>query len=147
MTQDPTNNTDEPPFHNVQILVVEDNSVNFMVLEHQLLKLGCLVSGADTGEKGLELFTQETFSCVFMDCMLPGMSGLECTKHIREYEQQNNRTRTPVIALTADIRESNKQACFDVDMDDFMGKPFKFADLNNILNLWINRQNSTEKPV
>ena len=82
-----------------------------------------------------------------MDCMLPGMSGLECTTHIRQYEKDNNLKRTPVIALTADVRESNKQACFDVDMDDFMGKPFKFIELSNILNLWINQQTSSKNSV
>jgi len=136
-----------PAFHGAQILVVEDNAINFMVLEQQLLKLQCKVSWAQTGEAGLELFTHNTFACVLMDCMLPGMSGLECTQHIRQHEKEQNQARTPVIALTADVRDINKQACFDVDMDDFMGKPFKFADLNKILELWVNQQNSIEKPV
>jgi CheY-like chemotaxis protein len=147
MTATTASNSDGSSFHDAPILVVEDNAINYMVLEQQLLKLGCRVYWAETGEKGLELYTQHTFSCVLMDCMLPGMSGLECTQHIRAYEQEHGQARTPIIALTADIRESNKQACFDVDMDDFMGKPFKFADLNNILNLWINQQNSDKKTV
>ena len=147
MTTVPTDSSDGTHFNDTPILVVEDNAINYMVLEQQLLKLGCRVFWAETGEKGLELYTRHTFSCVLMDCMLPGMSGLECTSHIRAYEQEHNRDRTPIIALTADIRDSNKQACFDVDMDDFMGKPFKFADLNNILNLWINQQNSSKKTV
>ncbi|NVK37944.1 MAG: response regulator [Gammaproteobacteria bacterium] len=135
------------PFSGCEILVVEDNAINFMVLEQQLIKLGCRVSWADTGEKGVELYAEKPFNCVFMDCMLPGMSGLECTTHIRKYEKDNNLKRTPVIALTADVRESNKQACFDVDMDDFMGKPFKFSELSNILNLWINQQTSSKNSV
>ena len=135
------------PFSGCEILVVEDNAINFMVLEQQLIKLGCRVSWADTGEKGVELYAEKPFNCVFMDCMLPGMSGLECTTHIRQYEKDNNLKRTPVIALTADVRESNKQACFDVDMDDFMGKPFKFSELSNILNLWINQQTSSKNSV
>ncbi len=134
-------------FSGCKVLVVEDNAINFMVLEQQLMKLGCEVSWADTGEKGIELYKGNLFDCVLMDCMLPGMSGLECTTHIREFEQNTHHKRTPIIALTADVRESNKQACFDVGMDDFMGKPFKFADLNNMLNLWINQQNSSKKPV
>ena len=147
MSQESSNGTEPLHFHDVPILIVEDNAINYMVLEQQLLKLRFRVFWAETGEKGVEIFTQNTFCCVLMDCMLPGMSGLECTEHIREYEQQHNRPRTPIIALTADIRDSNKQACFDADMDDFMGKPFKFTDLNNILKLWINQQNSNEKPV
>jgi len=135
------------PFSGCEILVVEDNAINFMVLEQQLIKLGCSVAWADTGEKGVELYAEKPFNCVFMDCMLPGMSGLECTTHIRQYEKDNNLKRTPVIALTADVRESNKQACFDVDMDDFMGKPFKFSELSNILNLWINQQTSSKNSV
>lgn len=147
MSNEPSDRDRLPTFNDANILVVEDNGINFMVLEQQLLKLKCNVSWAQSGEVGLELFTQKKFDCVLMDCMLPGMSGLECTKHIREYENEHNQLRTPVIPLTADVRDSNKQACFDVDMDDFMGKPFKFADLNNILELWINHQNSIEKPV
>lgn len=134
-------------FKECKILVVEDNAINFMVLEQQLLRLECDVTWAETGEKGIDLYKEKPFDCVFMDCMLPGMSGLECTTHIRQHEQNSHHKRTPIIALTADIRESNKQACFDVDMDDFMGKPFKFADLNNMLNLWLNKQNSSKNSV
>lgn len=138
LNPDPTNN-----LLDAAILVIEDNAINYMVIEQQLIKLNCRVIGADTAEKGLALFTHDTFDCVLMDCMLPGMNGLECTRQMRQHEQTYNRARTPIIALTADITDSNKQACFDADMDDFLGKPFKFNELNDILKLWINQQTST----
>jgi CheY-like chemotaxis protein len=139
MSQQPSTQDTPPSFQGTIVLIVEDNQINHMVLEQQLLKMQCESMWAQTGEEGFKLFTENTFDCVFMDCMLPGISGLECTEQIRQYEKQNTLIRTPVIALTADVRDSNKQACFDADMDDFMGKPFKFADLNNILKLWIHR--------
>lgn len=134
-----------PPFSGKRILVVEDNAINFMVLEQQLIKLGCEVSWGDTGEKGIELFKNTQFDCVFMDCMLPGMSGLECTDHIRQFEKESSHAPTPIIALTADVRDSNREACFKAGMDDFMGKPFKFLELTNVLDLWLNQHNSTQK--
>lgn len=147
MSQDTTTQDPLSPLRDATILVVEDNAINYLVLEQQLLKLECRVFWAETAEQGLELFTQHTFSCVLMDCMLPVMSGLECTEHIRQYEKEQSQARTPIIALTADVRDSNKQACFDADMDDFMGKPFKLKDLSSILELWINQQNAIAKPV
>jgi len=107
-----------PNFKNLNILVVEDNPINFMVIEQYLLKLGCNVLWGDTGEKGVELFSENAFDLIFMDCMLPGMSGLECTQHIRDFEQNNQRTATPIVALTADVRDSNRAACMDVGMND-----------------------------
>lgn len=131
-------------FKNLSILVVEDNPINYMVIEQYLLKLECHIHWGDTGEKGLELFQQHAFDCVFMDCMLPGMSGLECTERIREFEHDQQREPTPIIALTADVRDSNRLACYEVGMNDFLGKPFKFNDLTHMLNLWVNSHNPNE---
>jgi len=131
-------NPAEPKFENIKLLVVEDNPINFMVIEQYLLKLGCIVHHGDTGEKGFELFTLDKFDLVFMDCMLPGMSGLECTQRIRQFEQENHRSPTPIVALTADIRESNRIACMDAGMNEFLGKPFKFNDIVHVLNIWAN---------
>ncbi|GAA6133705.1 hypothetical protein NBRC116188_04940 [Oceaniserpentilla sp. 4NH20-0058] len=134
-----------PEFEGLHILVVEDNPINYMVIEQYLLKMGCVIKWGDTGEKGFELFKEHRFHCVFMDCMLPGMSGLECTEHIRHHEKNNQLTATPVIALTADIRDSNRTACMECGMNDFLGKPFKFNDLTHMLNLWVNPKNPKQK--
>lgn len=128
-------------FEGMHMLVVEDNPVNFMVIEQYLKKMGCTVDWGDTGEKGVELFSQGKYTCVFMDCMLPEMSGLECTEKIRQLECEDNRTSTPIIALTADVRDSNREACINIGMNDFLGKPFKFTDITHMLNLWVNHDN------
>jgi len=71
---------------------------------------------------------------------MPIMDGFETTQKIREVEGESQ--HTPIIALTANALESDRQKCMAVGMDDFISKPFKMAELETILDRWVNNKNN-----
>jgi HPt (histidine-containing phosphotransfer) domain-containing protein len=75
-----------------------------------------------------------------MDCQMPRMDGLEATRHVRERERKSGGARIPVIALTANVMESDRRACFDAGMDDYLGKPFTSVQLLLTLRHWLPAQ-------
>ena len=108
------------------ILVVEDNVVNFMVVEKFLSNLGFKAIRAECGEDGVSQFQQSPYSIVLMDCMLPGIDGYTATKQIRAYERKNDMTPSHIIALTADVTNENREKCLQAGMNDYVSKPFNF---------------------
>lgn len=113
----------------LSILIVEDNRINFKVVEKYLQSKNYQITWADDGEKAVKLFKPATFDIILMDCMLPGIDGYQATQQIRKIEQQASATQTPIIALTADVTAENKQRCIKVGMNEYATKPVNFDDL------------------
>ena len=120
-----------------KILVVEDNDINFMVIEEHLKDKGIDVTRAMDGKQAIDQFEAMEFDLILMDCMLPVLDGITATQRIRHLEQAIGQKRTPVIALTADVTSDNRAKCLDAGMDDFLGKPFNFQDIQRKIELWI----------
>lgn len=118
-----------------RVLLVEDNSVNQMVGEGMLRKLGCQVSVAIDGRAAVARMTTEDFDVVLMDSQMPGMDGLEATRLIREWE--SNRSRTPIVGVTAHASDESRAACVAAGMDDYLSKPFTLAELTTTLGRWL----------
>jgi two-component system, sensor histidine kinase len=116
------------------VLLVEDNPVNQTVIEAMLRSLGYRVSLVADGAQAVHSASQEAFDLILMDCRLPVMDGYEATRLIR---QLAGRARTPIIALTANALQGDREACLQAGMDDYLAKPFKRADLQNILQRWL----------
>lgn len=117
------------------ILVVEDNPVNQLVIQHQLEALGYSVEVAGNGVQALEMLEGGGFDLVLMDCQMPGLDGYETTRRIRQ--RKGAGSRIPVIALTAHALEGDRQKCFASGMDDYLSKPFRERDLEEILERWM----------
>jgi signal transduction histidine kinase len=117
------------------ILVVEDNPVNQLVIQHQLEALGYSVEVAADGVQALEVFEDGGFELVLMDCQMPELDGYETTRRIRQ--RRHPSSRIPVIALTAHALEGDRQKCFASGMDDYLSKPFRERDLEEILERWL----------
>ncbi|MDC0602347.1 response regulator, partial [Aliiglaciecola sp.] len=117
----------------ISVLVVEDNQINFMVVEQFLQMQGFQVVWASDGEKALIEFERQPFSLILMDCMMPIMDGYKTTQKIRELEEKQNLNPTPIVALTADITSENKQKCLDAGMNEYITKPFNFEELSDVL--------------
>ncbi|NOH73309.1 response regulator [Vibrio pectenicida] len=112
--------------HPKKILVVDDNRVNIKVAGLHIEKLGFSFDVAENGQEALEMFKNHHYGLILMDCMMPIMNGFEATKRIRQVEQENpQKNRVPIIALTASVVDDDIQECFEVGMDDYMPKPFK----------------------
>lgn len=117
----------------LSILLVEDNMLNQKVVTFSLKKLESNIMIANNGLEGVELFKSNKFDFILMDIMMPIMDGLEATKKIREYERENNIERTPIIAVTANTLDNDRDKCIQYGMDEFMSKPFSLPNLREIL--------------
>ena len=123
-----------------RVLVVEDNIVNRMVIESMLTKLGITVTLAFDGQQALDTLTQGDFpdpDLILMDLNMPVMDGYDATERIRQWESDNNLPRLPIIALTADAYEEDRQRCMAVGMDDFLTKPIALDALQSALQKWL----------
>jgi two-component system, sensor histidine kinase len=117
------------------VLLVEDNRVNLQVGLGMLSRIGCSVETAADGLQALERFAPGRFDLVLMDCQMPGLDGFETTAAIRAREAEGGR-RTPVIALTANAIDGDRERCLAAGMDDYLPKPFRLADLRRLVAQW-----------
>lgn len=126
-----------------RILVVEDNPANRLVVEVMLRNMGCSPTVAPDGRTALALLqeAEAPFDLVFMDCMLPDMSGFEVTRRLREMEQGQ---RVPVIALTAHSKETVQVEARAAGMDDVLTKPFRRQELELALGTWLATTNVSD---
>jgi CheY-like chemotaxis protein len=108
---------EQPPA--LRVLLAEDNIVNQKVASKMLQKLGCEVILAENGRQALDKLASESkIDLILMDCRMPEMDGLEATREIRR--QMNS---IPIIALTANDRDEDREMCMDAGMDEFLAKP------------------------
>ncbi|MDO6498847.1 hybrid sensor histidine kinase/response regulator [Photobacterium sanguinicancri] len=108
------------------VLVVEDNLVNQKVASLFLKKAGYDFELANNGQEAVDAITQgKQFKAILMDCMMPVMDGFSATEAIRAWEGKNEKSRLPIIALTASVLDQDIDKCFEAGMDDYVAKPFK----------------------
>jgi len=119
------------------ILVVEDNTINAMVVEAQLRRLGCSCDIATDGEEAIQRLSTGSYRLVLMDCMLPGISGFEATRRWRAIEAARGTERVPIVALTANALASNLAETRESGMDDFLTKPCTLDKLQAALRAWL----------
>ncbi|PVV23971.1 MAG: hybrid sensor histidine kinase/response regulator [gamma proteobacterium symbiont of Ctena orbiculata] len=120
-----------------RVLVVEDNPVNQAVVKKMLEKAGLSPITANDGVEAMDAMHQEQFDVVLMDCQMPRMDGYEATEAIRDREITQGLMRTPVIAMTANAMAGDRERCLAVGMDDYLSKPVKPAQLENMLRQWL----------
>jgi signal transduction histidine kinase/CheY-like chemotaxis protein len=120
-----------------KILVVEDTPVNQKLAKYSLTKMGFDVEIADNGEIGLSMRKSTNYDLIFMDLQMPVMDGLTATKAIRTYEREHCLEPVPIVAMTAHVLDSERNACKDAGMNDFLVKPVAFKEFEKILNNYI----------
>ncbi|MFJ4544800.1 response regulator [Pseudomonas sp. NPDC088885] len=116
------------------VLLVEDNPVNQTVIEAMLRSLGFTVSVATDGAQAVRSAEENDFEVILMDCRLPIIDGYEATRQIRCLP---GRTDVPIIALTANALQGDRETCLQAGMNDYLAKPFKRNDLQQILQRWV----------
>lgn len=117
------------------VLLVEDNPVNQTVIEAILRSLGFNVQLVSTARQALLKLDEQPFAAVLMDCRLPDLDGLSATRQIRGGSGPNR--HVPIIALTANALQGDREACLAAGMNDYLAKPFKRSDLRAILQRWV----------
>ncbi|HIE2288718.1 TPA: ATP-binding protein [Pseudomonas aeruginosa] len=125
-----------------EILLVEDNPVNQTVIEAMLRSLGYRVTLVADGIQAVRSAERQRYDAILMDCRLPVLDGYSATREIRA---QENGRRVPIIALTANALQGDRENCLQAGMNDYLAKPFKRAELQRILQRWIGSQ--PERPV
>jgi CheY-like chemotaxis protein/nitrogen-specific signal transduction histidine kinase/HPt (histidine-containing phosphotransfer) domain-containing protein len=137
-----------------RILVAEDNGVNRDVVTGILETMGIRVITAANGRIAVDLFAEETFDAVLMDCEMPVMDGVEASRRIREFESSaarvsgdKKRPRTPIIALTAHALIEVRDRCLRAGMDDFLTKPFNDVQMGETLRRWLTPVRRASAPV
>lgn len=117
-----------------RILLVEDTELNQQVAAELLQAVGCCVDIAADGSLALNQLSKERYDLVFMDMQMPVLDGLAATRLLR---QQPGLGALPVIAMTANARKSDHEACLAVGMNDFVSKPFEPQTLYAVLQRWL----------
>ncbi|MCC6590349.1 MAG: response regulator [Bryobacterales bacterium] len=127
-------------FPALRILVVEDNLVNQHLTKRLLEKEGCKVEIASSGRVAVEVTAEHQFDIILMDVQMPDMDGLTATVEIRRRE--GGRTRTPILALTANAMDGDRERCLAAGMDDYLSKPVSRESLRRGLRRWASRPRS-----
>jgi two-component system sensor histidine kinase/response regulator len=115
----------------LDVLLVEDNVVNQKLAIALLGRWGHRVTVADDGQVALDLLEDRRFDLVLMDMMMPVLDGLEATRRFRAVEQGR---RTPIVAMTANVMQGDRERCLHAGMDDYISKPIETAELQRVLS-------------
>jgi len=127
-------NIENIDFSGKKILLVEDNKANQMFMKVVLKKMKLEFDIADDGVEAVENFKINRYDCILMDENMPNMNGIETTKHILEYEKENDLKHTPIVALTANALKGDRERFLEAGMDEYMTKPVNKNKLSEVLN-------------
>jgi signal transduction histidine kinase/CheY-like chemotaxis protein len=116
-----------------RVLLVEDNPVNQEVALAVLQDLGVEAVSAWSGKEALEKLTSDRFDVVLMDCQMPKLDGYATTSRFRDWEIEQQRPRTPIVALTANALSGDAEKCYAAGMDRYLSKPFTSDALYQVL--------------
>ena len=125
----------KPRFHHRKyILLAEDNPVNQKIVQKHLDKLGYRVLIANNGQQAIELLKEHRtqIGLILMDCQMPVLDGLEATRRIRA-----SKDSVPIIALTANDTDDDREACIHAGMDNFLTKPINRDNIAMLLNRYL----------
>jgi CheY-like chemotaxis protein len=122
-------------FQRAKILVAEDNPMNMLLISEVLGNMGLDVIKADNGEEAISLLMKHNPALIFMDVNMPVMDGYAATRKIRLSSRPY--CDVPVIALTADAMEGDKERCKIAGMNNFISKPFSLREIETIMDSYL----------
>ena len=144
-----------------RLLLAEDNLVNQRVARALLSKRGYDVTVVDDGRKVLEAIRTSPFDLILMDVQMPELAGLAATKAIRDLEAKRRhgeqhscngeksfqKSRIPIIAMTAHAMAGDQERCLAVDMDDYISKPFQPSELYSKIERLVRQRRNGEPAI
>ncbi len=131
------------------ILLVDDSKTNQYVGQETLSRLGLDFEIAVNGKEAVEASQNGKFDVILMDCQMPVMDGFEATLKIREYESAHGKRETPIVALTANAMQGDRDRCMATGMNDYLSKPYTAKNLFDVLSKYIvcNESLADEAPI
>ncbi len=128
-----------PPTLSGRVLVVEDDPTNRLLAKAMLRAIGCTPELAESGLAALDWLAREDCDLILMDCQMPGLDGFETTEGIRAWEGRagSGGTRIPIVALTANALNGDRERCLAVGMDEYLSKPYTRDSLYAVLKRWL----------
>lgn len=128
----------------LNILVAEDNSINRTLMEMILKKSGYATDLAADGKEAIEKINSKAYDLVFMDVQMPQLDGLEATKQIRSDAKYKN--NPVIVAMTAFALAGDKEKCIEAGMNDYISKPIRIEDIQNIITRWFSEKKDNGAP-
>jgi two-component system sensor histidine kinase/response regulator len=120
-----------------RILLVEDNLVNQKVALKALEKIGYAADKANDGAQALQATREKRYDLILMDVQMPVMDGMEATRQIRDAHSGSLNPAVTIVALTAHAMAGDKERCLNMGMDDYLAKPIKAAELQEVISRWL----------
>jgi two-component system, sensor histidine kinase and response regulator len=125
------------PLRRLRVLVAEDNAVNQRVVIRMLETAGCRVDAVANGREAVDAMARLPYDLVFMDCQMPEMDGYEASRAIRAAEREGAAgRRVPIVALTANALQGDREHCLAAGMDDYLAKPITKDAFTASLRRW-----------
>jgi len=119
-------------FHGLKALVVEDNPINTKMIIHMLKDIGISSDNATDGKEAIDMYKDSHYDIIFMDIQMPVMNGVDATKAIIKYELENQLPHTPIIAVTTNALNGDRERYLDAGMDEYISKPI---DINKFITV------------
>ncbi|RKT59563.1 Hpt sensor hybrid histidine kinase [Azonexus fungiphilus] len=123
-----------------RVLLAEDNESNQIVARTHLERFGLQVLVVTNGQQALDMLAQEHFDLVLMDCQMPVLDGFSACAALRQRETQGGSPRLPVVALTANAMNDDRERCLAAGMDDYLAKPYRGEEMLAVLERWLPRE-------
>lgn len=120
--------------HKFSLLLVEDNVLNQRLVYLHLNRLGFSIDIANNGVEAIERYKENKYDFILMDLMMPIMNGFEATHCIRQLESSTGR-HTPIIGLTANTFDADREKCLNRGMDEYLSKPFDINSFYKVLKV------------
>ena len=118
-----------------RILVVDDSTINQIVIQEMLLSFGFESDLVKNGLEALNAIQTKKYDIVFMDVFMPEMDGLTATKNIRHEQKEDTLF---IIAMTANATAEDREECISAGMDDYISKPIDVMKLKEVINKYRN---------
>ncbi|AMO38717.1 ATP-binding protein [Thauera humireducens] len=131
--QDPANTSAR--WQGLRVLLVEDNPVNQALAASQLKSLGFTIEVAHNGAEAVAACQRTRFDLILMDCQMPVMDGLEATRRI--LIQRHGAAGCPIVAMTANTMQGDRERCLEAGMVDFIAKPYRQSELVEVIARWL----------